>query len=485
MFRIIGRLAGAATDRGFRWGQIGSASLVSLAHGTNDAQKTMGVITLALIASGHWTDTASIPFWVKLCCALAISLGTYFGGWRIIRTVGKGLVEISSPQGMAAETSSAAVILASSHLGFPLSTTQVATGSVLGSGLGRPGAAVRWGVAGRMVVAWCSDDAGRGRGRRGDVVDRPPGRGHRRCARDRGAAGGLQRVDVAALAGAPVNPENVNDAWPEELAQPEQAVGRGKGLEMWDLFAHAAWRVTVVGLVLGRGRPAFFAPRRPGDRDAGGTAGGSARRAAWLHRALGLICFAVVLAVVAWHHHHRGVRTGQGGQLRATSTRPWWTRAGRAVTEQDAAGSTAAGRRVRALGWLRAGYPEGVPQQDYVALLGVLRRSLAETELEQVVGAGRGRRRRRNGAEPATIDARIADIPKGPILDADVVRVSARLAAAGWPLAVLDRETQAAKSPAASGEPDRSRRGVAARRLTRRVFPRATTSRCSRCSAGA
>jgi inorganic phosphate transporter, PiT family len=154
VFRIIGKLVGRLTDQGFRWGQVGSASLVSLAHGTNDAQKTMGVITLALIGSGHWTKLDAIPLWVKVSCALAISLGTYLGGWRIIRTVGKGLVEINSPQGMAAESSSAAVILASSHLGFALSTTQVTTGSVLGSGLGRPGATVRWGVAGRMVVAW-------------------------------------------------------------------------------------------------------------------------------------------------------------------------------------------------------------------------------------------------------------------------------------------------------------------------------------------
>jgi PiT family inorganic phosphate transporter len=138
----------------FRIGQIGSASLVSLAHGTNDAQKTMGVITLALIAAGGWDDTESVPFWVKLSCALAISLGTYIGGWRIIRTVGKGLVEITTPQGMAAESSSAAVILASSHLGFALSTTHVATGSILGSGVGRPGAQVRWRVALRMVIAW-------------------------------------------------------------------------------------------------------------------------------------------------------------------------------------------------------------------------------------------------------------------------------------------------------------------------------------------
>jgi PiT family inorganic phosphate transporter len=154
VFRVIGNLAGKRLNHGFRIGQIGSASLVSLAHGTNDAQKTMGVITLALIAAGAWDDTESVPFWVKLGCALAISLGTYIGGWRIIRTVGKGLVEITTPQGMAAESSSAAVILASSHLGFALSTTHVATGSILGSGVGRPGAQVRWRVALRMVIAW-------------------------------------------------------------------------------------------------------------------------------------------------------------------------------------------------------------------------------------------------------------------------------------------------------------------------------------------
>jgi PiT family inorganic phosphate transporter len=142
------------TDNGFRWGQIGSASLVSLAHGTNDAQKTMGVITLALIASGDWHDTKSIPIWVKIGCALAIALGTYLGGWRIIRTLGKGLVEIAPPQGMAAESASAAVILASSQLGFALSTTHVATGAILGTGVGKPGAQVRWRVAGRMVAAW-------------------------------------------------------------------------------------------------------------------------------------------------------------------------------------------------------------------------------------------------------------------------------------------------------------------------------------------
>jgi PiT family inorganic phosphate transporter len=154
VFRVTAGVAARFTENGFRWGQIGSASLVSLAHGTNDAQKTMGVITLALLASGEWTDTKSVPLWVKLCCALAIAMGTYIGGWRIIRTLGKGLVEITSPQGMAAESASAAVILASSHLGFALSTTHVATGSILGTGVGKKGAEVRWNVALRMVLAW-------------------------------------------------------------------------------------------------------------------------------------------------------------------------------------------------------------------------------------------------------------------------------------------------------------------------------------------
>jgi PiT family inorganic phosphate transporter len=143
------------TDRGFRIGQIGSASLVSLAHGTNDAQKTMGIIFLALISYGSVSGDETLPpIWVIMSCAAAIALGTYLGGWRIIRTLGKGLVEIKSPQGMAAESSSAAIILLASHFGFSLSTTHVATGSILGSGLGKPGAQVRWDVALRMATAW-------------------------------------------------------------------------------------------------------------------------------------------------------------------------------------------------------------------------------------------------------------------------------------------------------------------------------------------
>jgi PiT family inorganic phosphate transporter len=154
VYRVTRGIPERTRRSGFRLGQIGSASMVSLAHGTNDAQKTMGVITLALIANGSLTAGAKAPGWVIVSCALAISLGTYLGGWRIIRTLGKGLVEIESPQGMAAEGSSAATILLSAHYGYSLSTTHVATGSILGTGIGRRGAEVRWAVAGRMAVAW-------------------------------------------------------------------------------------------------------------------------------------------------------------------------------------------------------------------------------------------------------------------------------------------------------------------------------------------
>jgi PiT family inorganic phosphate transporter len=154
LYRITRSLTQAARGHGFRIGQIGSACLVSLAHGTNDAQKTMGVITLALIANGTLAKGSNAPLWVIVSCAIAISLGTYIGGWRVIRTLGKGLVEIAAPQGMAAESASAAVILLSSSFGYSLSTTHVATGSIIGSGLGKKGAEVRWNVAGRMATAW-------------------------------------------------------------------------------------------------------------------------------------------------------------------------------------------------------------------------------------------------------------------------------------------------------------------------------------------
>ncbi|WP_248240950.1 inorganic phosphate transporter [Microbacterium kunmingense] len=138
---------------GFRWGQIFTSSLVALAHGTNDAQKTMGVITLALITVG-WQTGADPQLWVIVACAVTIALGTYMGGWRIIRTLGKGLTDVKPAQGFSAEASTASTILASSALGFALSTTQVASGSVIGSGLGRRGSIVRWRTVGRIMIGW-------------------------------------------------------------------------------------------------------------------------------------------------------------------------------------------------------------------------------------------------------------------------------------------------------------------------------------------
>ncbi|KIF71762.1 phosphate transporter [Streptomyces sp. AcH 505] len=154
-YRITSKGRESSVNKGFRLGQIASASLVSLAHGTNDAQKTMGVITLTLISAGALGHDAGPPVWVIGAAGLAIGLGTYLGGWRIIRTMGKGLTDIKAPQGFAAESAATTVILTSAHLGFALSTTQVCSGGILGAGLGRRLAEVRWGTAGRMVVAWC------------------------------------------------------------------------------------------------------------------------------------------------------------------------------------------------------------------------------------------------------------------------------------------------------------------------------------------
>jgi PiT family inorganic phosphate transporter len=153
-YRITSRGDDEVVRKGFKGAQIVSASMVALAHGTNDAQKTMGIITLTLITVGTLPAGASPPLWVIASCALAIALGTALGGWRIIQTMGKRISEIQSPQGFAAETSSAAVILTSAHLGFALSTTQVCTGSIFGAGAGKRLAGVQWGVAGRMALAW-------------------------------------------------------------------------------------------------------------------------------------------------------------------------------------------------------------------------------------------------------------------------------------------------------------------------------------------
>jgi PiT family inorganic phosphate transporter len=154
-YAMVARLREGEARRGYRLGQIGSASLVSLSHGTNDAQKTMGIITLALIAHGNLdADDFTVPLWVKIGCGVAIAAGTYLGGWRIINTMGNRLTEIEAPQGFAAECSGASVILASSYFGYPLSTTHVVSGAVLGSGVGKRLASVQWGTAGQMASAW-------------------------------------------------------------------------------------------------------------------------------------------------------------------------------------------------------------------------------------------------------------------------------------------------------------------------------------------
>ena len=140
---------------GFRLGQVLSGGLLALAHGTNDAQKTMGVITLALVANGTISESNfHVPDWVVISSATAISLGTYVGGWRIIKTMGSRIHKMDSAQGFAAQGSGATVILAASHVGFPLSTTHTITGAVIGSGAAKRLSAVRWGVAGNIVVAW-------------------------------------------------------------------------------------------------------------------------------------------------------------------------------------------------------------------------------------------------------------------------------------------------------------------------------------------
>jgi PiT family inorganic phosphate transporter len=153
-YRIVGRQHPGAVSRAFRLGQIVSGSLFSLSHGTNDAQKTMGIIALALIASGHLDAGADPPVWVVVSAATAIALGTYAGGWRIIRTMGSRIIKMDPAQGFAAQGVGASVILSASHVGFPLSTTHVISGAIMGAGAAKRISAVRWGVAGNIVAAW-------------------------------------------------------------------------------------------------------------------------------------------------------------------------------------------------------------------------------------------------------------------------------------------------------------------------------------------
>ncbi len=153
-YRIVGRQRPGSVVRGFRLGQLISASLLALSHGTNDAQKTMGIIFLALVANGNLAPDADVPNWVVVSAATAIALGTYVGGWRIIRTMGSRIIKMDPAQGFAAQGVGATVIMAASHVGFPLSTTHVISGAIMGTGAAKRVSAVRWGVAGNIVTAW-------------------------------------------------------------------------------------------------------------------------------------------------------------------------------------------------------------------------------------------------------------------------------------------------------------------------------------------
>jgi PiT family inorganic phosphate transporter len=155
IYQIVGRRRPGVVNRGFRLGQVLSGSMLALAHGTNDAQKTMGVITLALVAHGSISaHHVHVPSWVVVISAASIALGTYAGGWRIIRTLGTRIIKMDSAQGFASQGAGAAVILASSHFGYPLSSTHVISGGIMGAGAARRLSAVRWGVAGNIAVAW-------------------------------------------------------------------------------------------------------------------------------------------------------------------------------------------------------------------------------------------------------------------------------------------------------------------------------------------
>src|ERR671920_799661 len=155
LYKIVGRMRPGPVTGGFRLGQVISGGLLALAHGTNDAQKTMGVITLALVANGTIaSDDFHVPDWVVISAATAIALGTYAGGWRIIKTMGSRIHKMDAAQGFAAQGAGSAVILASSQVGFPLSTTHTISGAVIGSGAAKRLSAGRWGVAGNIVAAW-------------------------------------------------------------------------------------------------------------------------------------------------------------------------------------------------------------------------------------------------------------------------------------------------------------------------------------------
>jgi PiT family inorganic phosphate transporter len=154
LFWVFVRLTPGLANRGFRLGQLASGTWVAFTHGANDAQKTMGVITLALVTSGHQAQFDHIPVWVIATSGVAIGLGTYVGGWRIMRTLGQRLYKMEPAAGFASQTTAGLTIYLATRLGYPLSTTHVITGGVLGSGATKRLSAVRWGVAGNIVFAW-------------------------------------------------------------------------------------------------------------------------------------------------------------------------------------------------------------------------------------------------------------------------------------------------------------------------------------------
>ena len=143
-----------AVDRAFRILQFVSASLYSLGHGGNDAQKTMGIIAVLLYSQGHLGTEFSVPFWVVLSCQAAMALGTLMGGWRIVRTMGLRITKLTPMQGFCAETGGAATLFMATWLGIPVSTTHTITGAIVGVGAARRISAVRWNVASSIVVAW-------------------------------------------------------------------------------------------------------------------------------------------------------------------------------------------------------------------------------------------------------------------------------------------------------------------------------------------
>jgi inorganic phosphate transporter, PiT family len=151
---VIRHHAPSRINRVFRRLQLVSGGFVAFTHGTNDAQKTMGIIALALIASGHLSADADPPMWVIVSAALAMGAGTYAGGWRIIKTLGTRIAKLDPPQGFAAQTACASILWTTAHYGFPVSTTHTISGSVMGAGASRGLSAVRWGVAGSIAIAW-------------------------------------------------------------------------------------------------------------------------------------------------------------------------------------------------------------------------------------------------------------------------------------------------------------------------------------------